>query len=159
MIGKFSDRFRRRIYFNFGWSLLGFSAIVVIGTLRYKLLEGDRYSALDALFMTVITVLTIGYEETIDLHNNPSGQIFTMGIAFAGVGVMTYFFSTVTAFILESDLDVTLRRRRMEKTIKKLSGHFIVCGFGHDTAARRHLPRRDAARGEQAARRESGDPR
>jgi len=129
-MGKFSDPFRRRIYFNFGWSLLGFSAIVVIGTLGYKLIGGDRYSALDALFMTVITVLTIGYEEVIDLRHNPSGQVFTMVIAFAGVGVMTYFFSTVTAFILESDLDVTLRRRRMEKTIKKLSGHFIICGFG-----------------------------
>ena len=129
-MGIISDRFSRRIYFNFGWSLLGFTLIVLIGTIGYKLIGGDRYSTLDALFMTVITVLTIGYEEVIDLHNNPSGQIFTMAIAFSGVAVMTYFFSTVTAFILESDLDVTLRRRRMEKTIKKLSGHFIVCGFG-----------------------------
>ena len=130
MRGKFSERFGRRIYFNFGWSLLGFSVIVAIGTLGYKLIGGDRYTTLDALFMTVITVLTIGYEEVIDLHNNPVGQVFTMAIAFAGVGIMTYFFSTVTAFILESDLDLTLRRRRMEKTIKKLSGHFIICGFG-----------------------------
>jgi len=53
-----------------------------------------------------------------------------MVIAFAGIGLMTYFFSTVTAFVLESDLDTTLRRRRLEKTIKKRHGHFIVCGFG-----------------------------
>ncbi len=130
MRGKFTEQFSRRIYFNFGWSLLGFILIICIGTLGYKLIGGERYSALDALFMTVITVLTIGYEEVIDLHGNPPGQIFTIVIAFAGVALMTYFFSTVTAFILESDLDLTLRRRRMEKSIKKLSGHFIVCGFG-----------------------------
>ena len=130
MIKHFGERFNRRIYFNFIWSLIGFLIIVAIGTIGYKLIGGDRHSYLDALFMTVITVTTIGYEEVIDLHNNPAAQIFTIVIAFAGVGLMTYFFSTVTAFVLESDLDTTLRRKRMEKTIKKLSGHFIVCGFG-----------------------------
>ncbi len=130
MIKHFGASFNRRIYFNFVWSLIGFLIIIAIGTIGYKVIAGDRHTYLDALFMTVITVTTIGYEEVIDLHNNPAGQIFTMVIAFAGVGLMTYFFSTVTAFVLESDLDITLRRRRMEKTIKKLSGHFIVCGFG-----------------------------
>ena len=130
MIGKFSAGFGRRIYFNFVWSALAMCLIVAVGTVGYMLLFGDQYGMLDALFMTVITVLTIGYEEVIDLHGSQAGQIFTMVIAFAGAGAMTYFFSTVTAFILESDLDVTLRRRRMEKTIKKLSGHFIVCGYG-----------------------------
>lgn len=130
MIKHLGERFNRRIYFNFVWSLIGFVIIVAIGTLGYKLIGGASHTYLDALFMTVITVTTIGYEEVIDLRNNPAGQIFTMVIAFAGIGLMTYFFSTVTAFVLESDLDTTLRRRRMEKTIKKLSGHFIVCGFG-----------------------------
>ena len=130
MIKHFGQRFNRRIYFNFIWSLIGFLIIVAIGTIGYKWIAGDKHGYLDALFMTVITVTTIGYEEVIDLRNNPAGQIFTMVIAFAGVGLMTYFFSTVTAFVLESDLDTTLRRRRMEKTIKKLSAHFIVCGFG-----------------------------
>ena len=130
MIRSFGEAFNRRISFNFLWSLIGFLLIVAIGTLGYKLIGGEKHTYLDALFMTVITVTTIGYEEVIDLHNNPAGQIFTMVIAFAGVGLMTFFFSTVTAFVLESDLDITLRRRRMEKTIRKMSGHFIVCGYG-----------------------------
>ncbi len=126
----FSDRFSRRIVTSFVWSLAGFAGILVIGTLGYRYIGGDRYSYLDALFMTFITVTTIGYEQIIDLHHNEAGQIFTMVIAFSGIGLMTYFFSAVTAFVLESDLDSTLRRRRMEKTIKKLRGHYIVCGSG-----------------------------
>ncbi|MCX7174109.1 MAG: NAD-binding protein [Proteobacteria bacterium] len=126
----FGERFSRRIYFSFVWSLIGFLAILVLGTVGYKFIGGERYSYLDALFMTFITVTTIGYEEIIDLHHNSAGQIFTMVIAFSGIGLMTYFFSTVTAFVLESDLDTTLRRRRMEKTIKKLRNHYIVCGSG-----------------------------
>ncbi len=129
-IKQLGERFSRRIYFSFVWSLLGFVAILMLGTLGYKLVGGDRYTYLDALFMTFITVTTIGYEQIIDLHNSPVGQVFTMVIAFSGIGLMTYFFSTVTAFVLESDLDTTLRRRRMEKTIKKLHGHYIVCGSG-----------------------------
>jgi voltage-gated potassium channel len=129
-IEHFGANFSRRIYFSFVWSLIGFVCILILGTLGYKIIGGDRANYLDALFMTFITVTTIGYEEVIDLHHNPFGQVFTMVIAFSGIGLMTYFFSTVTAFVLESDLDTTLRRRRMEKTIKKLHGHYIVCGSG-----------------------------
>ena len=126
----FGERFGRRLHFSFFWSLIGFLAILLIGTFGYKYIGGERYSYLDALIMTFITVTTIGYEQIVDLHHNPGGQIFTMVIAFSGIGLMTYFFSTVTAFVLESDLDTTLRRRRMEKTIKKLRNHYIVCGSG-----------------------------
>jgi voltage-gated potassium channel len=56
--------------------------------------------------------------------------VFTMVIAFLGIGTMTYMFSTMTALILESDLNTTLKRKRMEKAIASLSGHYIVCGIG-----------------------------
>lgn len=125
-----SERLGRRIYRNFVWSLLGFVAILLLGTFGYAIIAGDRYTYLDALFMTFITVTTIGYEETIDLHGNAIGQIFTMFVAFSGIGLMTYLFSTVTALVLQSDLDITLRRRRMEKSIMKLRGHYIICGVG-----------------------------
>ena len=124
------DTGRRHIYVSFIGSLIGFILILLIGTVGYSLIGGDRYTWFDALFMTFITVTTIGYEQIIDVHHNPAGQVFTMVVAFSGIGLMTYFFSTVTAFVLESDLDTTLRRRRLEKTIKKLRGHHIVCGYG-----------------------------
>jgi voltage-gated potassium channel len=129
-IQNLTGRFSRRIYSSFVWPMLGFFAILLIGTIGYAIIGGSRYTLLDALFMTFITVTTIGYEEIIDLHKNPAGQVFTMFIAFSGIGLMTYFFSSLTAFVLETDLDTTLRRRRMEKNIKKLRGHFIVCGSG-----------------------------
>jgi voltage-gated potassium channel len=53
-----------------------------------------------------------------------------MAIAFSGIAVMTYFFSSVTALVLASDFDKSFRRRRMDKTMKKLHGHYILCGFG-----------------------------
>jgi voltage-gated potassium channel len=51
-------------------------------------------------------------------------------ISLVGFGTITFLFTSLTIFFLESDLDLSLRRRRMEKAIKKLSGHYIVCGFG-----------------------------
>jgi voltage-gated potassium channel len=51
-------------------------------------------------------------------------------IAFSGVAIMTYFFSSVTAIVLASDFDKSMRRRRMEKAMKKVNNHYIICGFG-----------------------------
>jgi len=70
-IGHFGASFSRRIYFSFVWSLIGFLFILILGTLGYKLIGGDRYNYLDALFMTFITVTTIGYEE-VYLHGDAS---------------------------------------------------------------------------------------
>ncbi|GAB4173905.1 MAG: hypothetical protein OHK0026_14430 [Rhodocyclaceae bacterium] len=56
--------------------------------------------------------------------------MFAGALAIAGLGIITFPFTSVAVFVLESDLDYTLRRRRMEKLIRKLSGHYIACGFG-----------------------------
>jgi voltage-gated potassium channel len=80
--------------------------------------------------MTFLMVATIGYGAGVEIWRRPDAQIFTMVIAFSGVAVMTYFFSSVTAIVLASDFDKSLRRRRMEKMMKKVHGHYILCGFG-----------------------------
>jgi voltage-gated potassium channel len=105
-------------------------AVHVVGTVGYKLIGGPQASWFDSFYMTFITVATIGYTEVIDLTGHPGGRIFTVVIAFIGIGAMTYVFSTVTAMILESDLNQTLRRKRMNKAIGALSGHYIICGIG-----------------------------
>jgi voltage-gated potassium channel len=102
----------------------------VVGTLGYKQLGGDAASWIDCFYMTFITVATIGYGETIDLTHHPYGRLFTVFIAFVGIGTMSYMFSTFVALMLESDLNVALKRRRMQKQINGLSGHYIVCGIG-----------------------------
>jgi voltage-gated potassium channel len=85
---------------------------------------------MDALYMTFITVATIGYGEVIDLSDGPWPRLFTMGVGFFGIGGTWYLFSTFTAFILETNLNQAYRRRRMESTISSLNGHYIVCGIG-----------------------------
>jgi voltage-gated potassium channel len=102
----------------------------VLGTLGYLVISGGRASFMDALYMTFITVATIGYGEVIDLSNGPWPRLFTMGVGFFGIGGTWYLFSTFTAFILETNLNQAYRRRRMERTISAISGHYIVCGIG-----------------------------
>ena len=104
--------------------------VTIVGTVGYKIIGGAQATWIDSFYMTFITVATIGYGETIDLSLHPGGRLFTVAIAFVGIGAMTYMFSVVTAWILESDLNQQLRRRRMEKDIDRLEGHYIVCGIG-----------------------------
>jgi len=83
----------------------------------------------DALYMTLITISTVGYGEIVPLDTFAE-RVFGGLLAIAGFGVLTFLFTSLTVFFLESDLDLTLRRRRMEKEIRRLKGHYIVCGFG-----------------------------
>lgn len=101
-------------------------AAIAAGTLGYCAIEG--WGAFDALYMTVITLASVGYGETHPL--SPPGRTFTIFLILGGIGVMTYAFSTVTSIIVEGDLSAAFKRRRMEKQIAKLSGHYIICGAG-----------------------------
>jgi voltage-gated potassium channel len=120
----------RRARWSIAIALGAFAAIMAVGAVGYKHLGGAETGWLDALYMTFLMVATIGYGAGVEIWRRPDAQIFTMVIAFAGVAVMTYFFSSVTAIVLASDFDKSLRRRRMEKTMKKVHGHYILCGFG-----------------------------
>jgi voltage-gated potassium channel len=102
----------------------------VIGTVGYRYLGRPNASWIDSFYMTFITVATIGYGEIVDLSHHPMGRLFTVFIAVIGVGTMSYLFSTFVALLLESDLNGALRKKRMEKEITKLTGHYIVCGIG-----------------------------
>jgi len=103
------------------------AAVLLFGTWGYHIVEG--WSFFDSLYMTVITLATVGYGETNPLTH--AGRIFTIFLIMGGIGAMTYAFSAITSIIVEGDLSVALRRRRMEKDIAKFSGHYVVCGGGH----------------------------
>lgn len=96
------------------------------GTLGYMLLEG--WSVDDALFMTVITLSTVGYGEVQPLTQQ--GEMFTIFLIFGGVGVLAYSFSTVMDYIVAGELQGFLRRRRLAKELAKMEDHYIVCGYG-----------------------------
>lgn len=120
----------RGLYLKLIWAFAVLVGVMVVGTIGYRLLAGDKYSWFDGFYMTFITVATIGYGEIIDLSHSPGGRVFTVIIGTAGLGALWFMFSTLTVLILEGDLNLAMRRRRMEKVIKKLHGHYIVCGFG-----------------------------
>jgi voltage-gated potassium channel len=102
----------------------------VVGTLGYHYLGRPGASWINSFYMTFITIATIGYGEIIDLTHHPLGRLFTVCIAIVGIGTMSFVFSTLVALLLESDLNTTLRKKRMEKEIARLRGHYVVCGIG-----------------------------
>lgn len=100
--------------------------VCCIGVIGYALIE--RWSFLDSLFMTIITLTTVGFEQVHPL--SPYGRIFTIVLLLIGVGVLLYGVSSVTAFIVEGDLKDIMRRRKMDKRITALKDHYIICGAG-----------------------------
>lgn len=104
--------------------------IQLAGTLGYRYIGRPTATWIDSYYMTFITIATIGYGETVDLSNHPMGRLFTVFIAMIGIGTMSYLFSKLVALLIDTDLNAGLRRKRMEKEIAKLSGHYIVCGIG-----------------------------
>lgn len=105
------------------------TGVLVVGVIGYWTVDPGA-SWLDALYMTVITLTTVGYTEIVDLSGHPGGRVFTMLLLLVGMGGVVYFVSTATAFVLEGQLRHVFWRRRMERQIARLSGHLIVCGTG-----------------------------
>ena len=120
------DQIRNRMAWPFA-ILLG---LHVVGTIGYMIIGGEQTTLLDALYMTFITIATIGYGEVVDLSNSPLGRGFTMVLAFTGIANMGYVMSVMTAFIITGDLNSEFGRRRMMLKIEDMDAHFIICGMG-----------------------------
>lgn len=109
--------------------LVAFAVIAVLmagGTVGYMAVE--HMSALDALYMTVITISTVGYGEVKPLGEG--GRIFTMGLIVTGVGTAFYLFAAITQFVVEGQLREIVGRAAMKRRIEQLEGHVVICGFG-----------------------------
>jgi len=109
--------------------ILIFTFVILAGIIGYRLIEG--WSFLDSLFMTVITLTTVGYGEVHPLST--AGRIFSIVLILVGVGSALYILSTLVPYtleIIEAELGIRFGRRRMEAKIKELNKHFIVCGYG-----------------------------
>lgn len=101
-----------------------------MGTLGYHYIGRPSATWIDSFYMTFITIATIGFGETVDLSAHPMGRLFTVFIAIIGIGTLSYLFSTLVALLIDSDLNAELRKKRMEKQIAQMKGHYIVCGIG-----------------------------
>jgi voltage-gated potassium channel len=100
--------------------------LLAIGSVGYHLIEG--WSLFDGLYMTVITLATIGYGEVRVLSHE--GRIFTMGLIMIGVILVGYLISNLTKALIENEIAAALGRRRLYKDISQLQDHFILCGAG-----------------------------
>ena len=101
-------------------------SLLALGSTGYLLLEGWPWT--DSLYMTVITVSTVGFGEIRPL--SAVGRVFTGFMIIMGVTITAYTLSTVIDFIVAGEFRNLLWRRRMQNRIGKLTGHFIVCAFG-----------------------------
>ncbi|MGM0461914.1 MAG: potassium channel family protein [Fibrobacterota bacterium] len=103
-----------------------FLLIFLGGTLGYILIE--RYSLIDALYMTTITISTVGFREVSPLSN--PGKIFTIFLVFSGITMALYGLTSITVFFIEGELTKFLKGVKMKKDIAKLDHHYIICGAG-----------------------------
>ena len=100
--------------------------VLSFGTIGYMIIE--NMSFLDAFYMTVITVTTVGFGEVKRLSHD--GKIFTIFLIVSGFGVFTYAATAGAQILVEGELKEIFKKKRIKKDINKLKGHFIICGFG-----------------------------
>ncbi len=109
--------------------VLGISLLILwtfVGTLGFIFIEG--WSFLDAFYMTIITISTVGFGEIHPL--SPQGRLFASFLIVTGIGTALYTFTRLSQALLEGELQGVLGRKRMNKKVAKLKDHYIVCGFG-----------------------------
>lgn len=101
-------------------------ALVAFGTVGYRILEG--WSWLDSLFMTAMTLTTVGYGSPQPL--NTPGKVFSTILMLFGIGLMLYLLTLLAETLLRMFTDPNLAQRRRERKIMNLKNHTIVCGYG-----------------------------
>ena len=100
--------------------------VMPIGIAGYMEIEG--YSFLDAVWLTIITLTTIGYG---DINANTNiGKLFTIGLVLVGLSALTFFLSSSFALLFSSEAVTRRRKRRIKQKIGKLNSHYIICGKG-----------------------------
>ena len=108
------------------WGIIALAIIIVTGAIGYMLIQG--WSFIDAIYMTIITITTVGYSEVHPLSE--SGRIFSIFLIVGGVGGALYSLTAIVSYLIEGEFGITLGRRQMKNRIAKLKDHFILCGYG-----------------------------
>ena len=100
--------------------------MTVVGAAGYIMIE--HMSLLDAFYMSVITISTVGFQEVKPL--SPAGRLFTIGLIVTGVGSAIYVFTVIGELVVEGRLREFLGKSAMSRKIQGLQEHVIVCGYG-----------------------------
>lgn len=107
-------------------AIIFLAAIAVIGVLGYAFIE--KWTLLDSVYMVVTTLFTVGFGEVHPL--SPAGKIFTMFIIVGGVGSAIYAAGQVVEIIVAGEMTGYRKRRSMDRKIREMTDHYIICGFG-----------------------------
>ena len=108
------------------FSLFTLVALIGGGTFGYVLIEG--WSIFESLYMTVITLATVGYKEVHELSQE--GKVFTILLIIFGAGTIAYTIGSMIQFMVEGQLRRLLGRKKLQKQISRLQNHYIICGYG-----------------------------
>ena len=117
---------RRRL----GKAFLALVALCTVATLGYLWLGGPNVTLLDAIYMVVTTIATVGYGEIVDTSHNPALRVFNLFIILFGWAISAYVLASLTTFLVEGEITNIFWRRKMQKRIDELKHHYIVCGLG-----------------------------
>ncbi|MFO0663020.1 MAG: potassium channel protein [Polyangiaceae bacterium] len=116
----------RRLFAAFSILLL----LIASGGAGYYVLGGGRWSFSDCIFMTVITLSTVGFGELNQMGDVPGARLLTILLIVSGVGTLAYVQGNLTALFVEGVFGQAFRKNRMRKAIGSLSGHIVVAGAG-----------------------------
>lgn len=103
---------------------------LAFGVLGFHFIEG--YSFLDATYMTVITMSTVGYEVLGGHGFSPEAKVFVIFLIIFTIGVFTYTVSTITSFMVEGEIKDLVKGYRVHKEISKIKDHIVLCGLGRN---------------------------
>lgn len=138
---------RRSPYWHLEAAFGIFIILIVIGTIGYALIE--KLGFWDALYMTVITVTTVGYREVLPKNQTTpttGAEIFTIFIILCGLATVVYMTTSIVGLIIEGRILEMMGRRRALRELQDISGHYIICGFGR---VGRQIAKECRARGSQ----------
>jgi len=106
-----------------------FISVLVIGTAGYYFIE--NLNLLDSLYMTVITISTVGFRE-VGSEFSPAGKVFTIGLIISSLGTLAYVGSNMARFIFDGELANYIKTYKVDKKIAKLKNHVIIVGYGRN---------------------------
>ena len=102
--------------------------IMLVGVFGYVIISG--YTWVDALYMTVITMTTVGFGEVVPLDDQ--SKIFTIFLIFASIVIVGYALSVITEYILSKNNVEELKQKKMQKKIDSFKNHIVICGYGRN---------------------------
>ena len=118
--------YRFKTFSRIAFSLAIVAAVIVVGSVGFMVLEG--YTFIEAFYMTMITVSTVGFREVHEL--SPNGMVFTSLLIIFSIGTFAYTISAITTYFVAGEYRDLFKARKLERTIENLRDHVIVCGYG-----------------------------